>query len=148
DAEWEYAARAGTRTAFHSGDMARVSELGECATDSNLDAVGWYCGNSGGRTHPVATRLPNAFGLFDVAGNVSEWVDDFDSGRPPAALDPGGQLEPREGVVHSGRVRRGGNYRSWPALCRAAWHHVSSWDQTAPGIGFRLARSSAPSVAR
>jgi formylglycine-generating enzyme required for sulfatase activity len=147
DAEWEYAARAGTRTAFHSGDM-KPAELSECSTDPNLDAVGWYCGNSGGLTHTVATRRPNAFGLFDVAGNVSEWVNDFDTGRPLLALNPGARLEPRDDVVHPGRVRRGGNYRSWPALCRSAWHHVSSWDQTAPGIGFRLARSLPPATAR
>jgi sulfatase modifying factor 1 len=148
DAEWEYAARAGTRTAFHSGDMAPVPEPSACTPDPNLDAIAWYCGNSGGRTHPVATRRPNAYGLFDVLGNVSEWVNDFDTGRPPPSLDPGEQLEVRQGVLHPGRVRRGGNYRSWPVLCRSAWHHVASWDQTAPGIGFRLARTLPPAPPR
>jgi hypothetical protein len=60
--EWEFACRAGTSSEFHSGD-------GEVA----LASVGWYEGNSGGKTHPVAKKIPNAWGLFDMHGNVYEW---------------------------------------------------------------------------
>ena len=64
--EWEYAARAGT-TGTRYG---------------NLDAIAWYAGNSGDKTHPVAVKQPNAFGLYDMLGNVWEWTaDNYDSGN-------------------------------------------------------------------
>ena len=65
EAEWEYACRAGTTTRFFSGD-----------TERDLAAVGWYCGNSEDRLHPVGEKEPNAFGLYDMHGNVWEWVED------------------------------------------------------------------------
>lgn len=142
DAEWEYAARAGSRSAFYTGDITRLDEYGTCSADPNLEPIAWYCHNSGGLTHPVATRQPNAFGLFDMLGNVAEWVNDRSTGSPPAAAtDPGATLEPDAAVVHPSRVYRGGNYRSWSTLCRAANQGSGTWDNHAPGIGFRLARS-------
>ncbi len=68
EAEWEYAARAGSTTAFANGG---ITERG-CSYDANLDAMGWYYGNADG-THPVAQKLPNAWGLYDMHGNVWEW---------------------------------------------------------------------------
>jgi len=65
EAEWEYAARAGTQTIYFCGDSE------EC-----LDAIAWYEANSGGETHPTALKEPNAFGLYDMLGNVLEWVED------------------------------------------------------------------------
>jgi formylglycine-generating enzyme required for sulfatase activity len=72
EAEWEYACRAGSTTAFTSGDIAEIS----CNLIEPLDAVAWYCGNSGFRPHVVGTRQPNAWGIYDMHGNVHEWCED------------------------------------------------------------------------
>jgi formylglycine-generating enzyme required for sulfatase activity len=72
EAEWEYACRAGSTTAFAGGDIPEIS----CNIIDHLDAVAWYCGNSGFRPHPVGTRQPNAWGIYDMHGNVHEWCED------------------------------------------------------------------------
>lgn len=104
EAEWEFAARAGTTTLYHSGD-----------TEADLARVAWYGGNSGGRVHPVGQKEPNAFGLYDMDGNVCEWCQDL-YGRysSAASSDPSG---PTEG---DDRVLRGGSWRGIPAGCRSA----------------------------
>ncbi len=73
EAEWEYAARAGT-TGPYAGD---------------LDAMAWYSQNSGNKTHPVGTKAPNAWGLYDMHGNVWEWTQDWDGAYSSSAVtDP------------------------------------------------------------
>ena len=72
EAEWEYAARGGTQTAFFTGGITKQN----CGIDDNLDRIGWYCGNTE-RTHPVGEKEANSYGLYDVHGNVYEWVHDF-----------------------------------------------------------------------
>lgn len=109
EAEWEYAARAGTQTAFYTGPITSVSGV-----DPVLSALGWYSGNSG-QTLPVGQKQPNAWGLYDMLGNVWEWCQDwFDSYPDEAVLNPRG---PNEGTK---RVYRGGGWGSQPGNLRAA----------------------------
>jgi formylglycine-generating enzyme len=108
EAEWEYACRAGTETDFHTGNM---THSGSSPLDPALDRAGWYFGNSGSTTHPVGEKEPNAFGLYDMHGNVWEWCWDWyasDYYASSPAEDPRG---PASG---SDRVVRGG---SWDIRC-------------------------------
>ena len=73
EAEWEYACRAGKFSSCSEGEIIELF----CDHDPNLDAVGWYCGNSDRATHPVAQKKPNPWGLYDLHGNVLEWCQDW-----------------------------------------------------------------------
>jgi formylglycine-generating enzyme required for sulfatase activity len=138
EAEWEYAARAGTRTPIYSG-LLTSHPLLHCGHDPNLEAIAWYCENAGTTTHPAEGRAPNAWGLFDVMGNAQEWVTDvFDGlgyGSSPM-VDPGGLL----GVARE-RVTRGGVAGSTSEGCRSASRAFLDWAVRGPGLGFRVARS-------
>jgi formylglycine-generating enzyme required for sulfatase activity len=109
DAEWEYACRAGTTTVYHSGN-----------TIEDLAKVGWYADNSGRRLHAVGELAPNAWGLYDMHGNVREFVRDFFSSEPlQDGVDPTGPAtgDPNNHVV------RGGAYTANAAFagnCRSA----------------------------
>jgi formylglycine-generating enzyme required for sulfatase activity len=123
EAEWEYAARAGSTTAYSFGnDPAQLKEYA------------WYKDNAGGKTHPVGQLKPNAWGLYDMHGNVMEWVQDW-YGRYAAepVTDPPG---PPSGTH---RMRRGGAWNNAAAICRSANRY------SVPGfrddfLGFRLVR--------
>jgi formylglycine-generating enzyme required for sulfatase activity len=126
EAEWEYACRAGSTTEYCFGD--NESQLGEYA---------WFDKNAGSKTHPVGEKKPNAWGLYDMHGNVWEWCSDWYSEYPKGAVsDPVG---PREG---SDRVFRGGSWRYGAAFCRSAFRYWYSPSYRYHDDGFRVALSS------
>jgi formylglycine-generating enzyme required for sulfatase activity len=134
EAEWEYAARAGTVTAFYTGD---ITQPDYCDTvDPNLDAAGWYCGNSGDTTHPVGEKQPNAWGLYDMHGNVLEWIHDR-YGAYPA----GGAVDPLGPAAGDYRVVRGGSWAYNARNARAALRDGEDSDGRDNTLGFRPARS-------
>jgi formylglycine-generating enzyme required for sulfatase activity len=136
EAEWEYAYRASTTTAFYNGGK----DAGACylpATDAKLEAIGWYAGNADSKTHPVAQKQPNAWELFDLAGNLSEWCHDgwqADLG-PSATTDP---IPPPSGTE---RVIRGGAWTDSSSAARAAARSGYSAAYQAQYVGFRCLRS-------
>jgi len=102
EVEWEYLARAGTTTAYYTGDILDGTD--DCHAEAGLDAAGWYCANSGSRPHPVGEKQPNAWGLYDVLGNVSEWAWDGESQGQVRldAVDPLGTVSKPRRVVRGG----------------------------------------------
>lgn len=136
EAEWEYFARAGTQTAFYAGNLAPTRT--ECEPiDPDLDEVAWFCGNAGGATHPVGRRKPNAWGLHDTIGNVSEWVWDWNFGdySDQDVEDP---LGPSKGA---GRSTRGGSWLSLGRECRAANRGYENPEDRKDSLGLRPVRS-------
>ena len=133
EAEWEYACRAGTTTAFHSGGMAKENR--ESGYNDALDGVAWYHRNSANRTHQVGKKMPNAWGLYDMHGNVWEWCSDWAGPQTERALiDPTG---PRDGYV---RVRRGGSWSHYPMFCRSGNRSWMGPSDSAADVGLRLVR--------
>ncbi len=134
EAQWEYAARAGTTTAFYNGEITHTG----CVTkDPNLDAIGWFCKNSIGSVQPVAQKQANNWGLYDTSGNVSEWVEDTYGGYGSAAAvtDP----VSTSGSYH---VYRGGNWSNDAAYSRSAARDNDYLFPQSSQWGFRLALSS------
>lgn len=138
EAEWEYAARAGTRTPIYSGPMVS-HPFAHCVLDGNLAAIAWYCANAGTNTHAVGALMPNGWGLYDMIGNTYEWVTDVFNGlgyERDASVDPGGELG--DGGE---RVTRGGTFIFPSEGCRAASRATETWSVRGAGLGFRLART-------
>lgn len=131
EAEWEYAARAGTTTRWFCGD-----------DPSCLDGVAWYRANSGKRTHPVGSKRANAFGLHDVHGSLWEWVEDcWHPDYRGAPSDGGGWKTDTTGKVCSDfadHVLRGGAWSSTAWTLRIANRFGHSWHTSIFGI--RVAR--------
>ena len=122
EAEWEYAARAGTETAYFFGD-----------NPSDLGVYSWYWGNLEIKTQRVGQKLPNPWRLRDIYGNVNEWVQDYYNEDLPGGTDP---------LQNSGveRVARGGSFVSDEISLRSAAR--ASWEPESreSAIGFRLVR--------
>jgi formylglycine-generating enzyme required for sulfatase activity len=126
EAQWEYAARAGTTTEWY---------------DNDLDAIAWYRENSGYKTHEVGQKWPNAWGLYDMLGNVEEWVQDWyasDYYRHSPTVDPQG---PDAGAL---RVYRGGGWSLGARYVRAAFRYGFDPGVRYDYLGFRCL-SSGPS---
>jgi formylglycine-generating enzyme required for sulfatase activity len=129
EAEWEYACRAGSTTAFPNGGITETN----CSRDPNLDPMGWYCGNSNNMIQPAAQKKPNAWGLYDMLGNVQEWCQDWFGPYPDdEVVNPKG---PKKG---SYRVMRGGVWYSPARDTRCASRFGSPPHYRFQHIGFRL----------
>lgn len=130
EAQWEYACRAGTQSAFNDGSDC-TQPTGK---DPALEKLGWFDENSEMETHEVARKAPNAWGLHDMHGNVWEWCRDWSGGYgAEKQVDPTG---PKQGLF---RVLRGGAYWGGARLCRSAYRNWSDPADRRDSIGFRLA---------
>lgn len=148
EAEWEYAARAGSETSYFFGNDS-----------GQLNRYAWYAGNSGDKTHPVGGKLANPFGLFDIYGNVAEWTYDQyveDQYSRTSAIVKNPVATPEKLYPH---VIRGGSYSDPAEHLRSAarlasdpeWKQLDPqipksnwWFPEAPFIGFRLVRPVSP----
>jgi formylglycine-generating enzyme required for sulfatase activity len=149
EAEWEYAARAGTTTPWSSG-----------ATPETLADVAWYAANSGGKPRLGGQKKPNAFGLFDMHGNVAEWVIDQHEPkryeRLAALPSPVASPVAVPGPARYPHVTRGGGFEDEPAMLRSAAKRASDpewsrrdpqlpqsiwWHTDAIFVGFRIVRA-------
>ena len=130
EAEWEYACRASTTTRFYWGDDADYAQIGNFA---------WYEDNSGNKTHDVGTKLPNLWRIFDMSGNVYQWVQDTWTSDYTMTPTDGTAYEDYYGEA-TARVLRGGSYANQPYRCRATAR--TGWAQNIAGdnFGFRLAK--------
>lgn len=135
EAEWERAARGGTQTAFWNGELAVPEDCVE--VDPNLDVAGWYCFNSEGTTQPGAELRANAYGLYDVHGNVYEWVYDLFINE----YDFLPAVDPVNDTVGSGRVYRGGFWGSFAQSCRAASRLSRAPEDGNLSVGLRVVRT-------
>ena len=127
EAEWEYACRAGTTTAFNNGSN----------DDATLGTLAWFNANAGSQTRPVGQKLANALGLHDMHGNVWEWVEDWygsDYYAQSPAVDPPGP------ITATSRVLRGGSWYDYSFYCRASFR-VDYPGDGGDNLGFRVAKT-------
>jgi formylglycine-generating enzyme required for sulfatase activity len=130
EAEWEYACRAGSQTAFANGD---ITDTG--CSDPVLDVIGWYCGNASGSTNPVSQLISNDWDLSDMHGNVWEWCNDWYDDYNGDETDPAGPDTDR-----ISRVIRGGCFANDADDTRSAGRNWSHPTFTSFSIGFRVCR--------
>jgi formylglycine-generating enzyme required for sulfatase activity len=126
EAEWEYACRAGSTTRFPWGEDPSYNLIGQYA---------WYSSNSSSKTQTVGLQKPNAWGLFDMNGNVYEWCSDW-----YASYGAEKQTDPKGPTTGSGRVIRGGGWSIYPQYCRSANRDDDSPSSKFDNLGFRLVR--------
>ena len=130
EAEWEYAARAGTTTAYFFGD-----------DESKLTEYAWFLKNSGLETHPVGLKKPNPRGLYDIYGNVGEWVqDEYHISYKGAPADGRAWENSFPSVSTPVRIRRGGGWNGNAGCCRSAERLFAAQDKRLNSLGFRVVR--------
>lgn len=142
EAEWEYAARAGTRTRYQHGDdpqgLTQVANVFDIAARPLWPAFASHAleGNDGyAFTAPVASFTPNAFGLYDMHGNAWEWTSDLHDENYYAHSPVDDPQGPSEGSVY---VRRGGSWHSWPLYVRSSYRNWNSPETRYTLVGMRL----------
>gem|GEM_PF-1161371 len=131
EAQWEYACRAGTMTIWIHGD--------EEETGLGLGSYAWYDFNSDSKTHEVGKKLPNAWGLYDMHGNVFEFCWDWNGSYPSGA-----QIDPLGAATGSFRMYRGGCWFRGALNSRSAYRGVSFASGRAYNVGFRVVRPPSP----
>ena len=141
EAEWEYAARAGRQERWAGcsveAEIGDYAWYGDIAVDANFTNYKTGTpGNSGARTQAVRRKKPNAYGLYDMSGNVNEWCWDWFSEYPQQAITD--YTGPKAG---SDRVFRGGSWSYGPQICRVAFRLLVGPGDRSADLGFRLART-------
>jgi formylglycine-generating enzyme required for sulfatase activity len=128
EAEWEYACRAGTTTAYSFGDNASL-----------LSEYAWYTDNSGSKTHPVGQKKPNPWGLYDMHGNVWEWCQDSYEkyGGESDLIRKTGKPITKENNNRS-RLLRGGSWNNYARDCRSAYRYDFGAIIRLGSYGFRV----------
>jgi formylglycine-generating enzyme required for sulfatase activity len=124
EAEWEYAARAGSTARYSYGDG-----------EGSLGNYAWYSANSGSKTHEVGTKQPNEWGLYDMHGNVWEWCGDW-----YGAYSSSAQIDPTGATSGSYRVIRGGSWNYVAVNLRSANRYSNSPSFRSYNLGFRVVR--------
>ena len=132
EAQWEYACRAGTTSSLNNG-----KNLDNIYWSDELASLGWYRGNSEGKSHPVGQKLPNAWGIYDMHGNVEELVKDLRVHTYPD-YDTSDVIDP---IVTTGdqRCHRGGTFTEYADRCRSAYRNGSHTNNKAKTVGLRVA---------
>ena len=123
EAEWEFAARGGNKSLGY-----------KYAGGNDINEVAWYYSNAGYKTHPVAQKLPNELGLYDMSGNVREWCNDWFK-----SYSAENQINPQGPSSGNSRVHRGGSYKDPETGCRVAKRTFDTPSTLFEYIGLRLA---------